>query len=65
MPIDIAKTVSKYHGQWVAYKSDRKTVTAHARTAKEALQKAKEAGYEKPILARIPGRILNYVGAAI
>ena len=63
MPIDITSVVKKYRGMWVAYKDDRKTVVGSGKTAKAALEKAKKAGYEDPILARIPSRVINYVGS--
>jgi Family of unknown function (DUF5678) len=62
MPINISSVVEKYRGLWVAYKNDRKTVVASGKTAKEALRKAKAAGYDMPILAHIPTRTLSYVG---
>jgi len=62
MLIDVTHVVEQYRGMWVAYKDDRKTVVASGKTAKIALKRAKEAGYSKPILARIPSRILNHIG---
>jgi hypothetical protein len=62
MSIDVSKVVAEYYGQWVAYADDRKTVIASGKTAKAALERARAAGYEAPILARIPSRVLNFIG---
>ncbi len=62
MPIDWTKIYKKYNGKWVALKNDEVTVIAHGKTAKEALQKAKETGYSDPILTRIPQRLESYIG---
>ena len=62
MAIDWTKIYEKYKGLWVALKDDEKTVVASGKTAKEALKKAQEKGYEKPIMFRVPIRIIPYVG---
>lgn len=63
MAIDWTKIYKKYKGLWVALRSDEKTVLASGKTAKEAWQKARESGYEKPILTRMPRKILPYAGS--
>lgn len=62
MAIDWTKIFKKYKGLWVALKTDEKTVVASGKTAKEAWQKAQKSGYKKPILTRMPSRIVPYVG---
>lgn len=54
MPIDWTKIYKKYKGLWVAMQNDEQTVVASAKTAKEAWEKAKTEGCEKPILAYMP-----------
>lgn len=62
MAVDWTKIFKKYKGLWVALKDDEKTVVSSGKTAKEAWNKAKEAGYEKPILTKMPTKIVPYVG---
>ncbi len=64
MVIDWTKIYTKHKGLWVALKDDQKTVISAAKTAKEAWKKAREKGYEKPILFRVPTEIIAYVGEA-
>ena len=64
MAIDWTQIYKKYKGLWVALKDDEKTVIASGKTAKEAWEKAKKEGYEKPILFRVPNEIKAYVGGA-
>lgn len=60
--IDWTKIYKKYKGKWVALRSDEKTVIASGRGAKEAWRKAQEKGFEKPILAKMPRKLIPYVG---
>lgn len=62
MAIDWTKIYKKYKGLWVALEDDEKTVISSGKTAKQALEKAKEKGYQMPILFRVPTEILPYVG---
>ena len=62
MPIDVSPIVKKYKGMWVAFKDDRKTVVASGKTAKTVLERAKKLGYKTPILARMPNRVISYIG---
>ena len=62
MAINWMNIYKKHKGQWVALKTDEKTVISSGSTLKEALNKAKKKGYEKPILTQVPDRIINYVG---
>lgn len=55
----------RYKGLWVALAQDEKTVLATAKTAKEAFSKAKKNGYQKPILTKMPQKLVNYVGSAL
>ena len=62
MAIDWSKIYKKYRGLWVALKDDEKTVIASGITAKEAWMKAHSKGYQKPILTRMPEKLVTYVG---
>lgn len=64
MVIDWTKIYKKYKGLWVALKDDEKTVIASGKTAKEAWDKARKEGHEKPILFRVPTKVMAYVGDA-
>jgi Family of unknown function (DUF5678) len=52
----------RYKGLWVAMKDDEQTVVASASTLKEAADKAKKQGYNKPILMRVPEEMTYFVG---
>lgn len=65
MAIDWTKIYKKYKGLWVALKSDEKTVITSGKTAKEAWEKAQKKGFDKPILARMPDRLVSYVGFGV
>jgi hypothetical protein len=63
MEINWVKIYKKYKGLWVALKNDETTVLASGKTAKEAWLKAQQKGYRKPILTRVPERVVSYVGS--
>lgn len=65
MAIDWTKIYKKYKGLWVALKSDEKTVVGSGKTAKEAWEKAQRAGYKRPIMTRMPPKIIPYVGFGV
>lgn len=52
----------KYAGSWVALKADEKTVITSASTAQEVFKKAKEKGFDKPIITRVPKELLPFAG---
>ncbi|MEK7125524.1 MAG: DUF5678 domain-containing protein [Patescibacteria group bacterium] len=62
MAINWTTIYKKYRGQWVALKSDEKTVVASGRTVKSVMAKAEKKGYKRSILMRLPTRIIPYVG---
>lgn len=62
MVIDWTKIYRKHKGLWVALKEDERTVVGKGRTAKKALENADKNGYQKPILFRVPTKIIPYVG---
>lgn len=63
--INWSSIYKKYKGLWVALARDEKTVLAAAKTAKEAFNKAKKEGYQKPILTKMPQTLINYVGSSL
>lgn len=63
MAIDWTKIYKKYKGLWVALKDDETTVVASGKTAKEALDTARNKGFNNPILHRVPTEVLPFVGA--
>jgi hypothetical protein len=62
MAIDWTKIYKKYKGLWVALLDDEQTVVGSGKTAKEAWEEAKRKGYKKPILTRMPEKLVTYVG---
>ncbi len=62
MAIDWTKIYQKYKGLWVALKEDEKTVITTGKTAREAWEKARRKGFQKPILTRMPKKLVPYVG---
>lgn len=62
MAIDWSKIYKKYRGLWVALLDDEKTVVGSGKTAKEAWIMAQKNGHEKPILTRMPEKLVTYVG---
>jgi len=62
MAIDWTKICKKYKGLWIGLKDDEKTVVASGKNVKEVMWKAKQKGYETPILFRVPTKIIPYVG---
>ncbi len=63
MAIDWSEICKKYKGLWVGLKDDEQTVVASGKTAKEVMDKAERIGYPKPILFRVPDRIIPYIGS--
>ena len=63
MAIDWTNIYKKYKGLWVALKNDEKTVVASGKTVKDVMIKSHKKGYEKPILFRVPAKIIPYIGA--
>lgn len=60
--IDWSKIYKKHKGLWIALAKDEITVLASGKTAKEAWDKALRKGYRKPIMTRMPERLITYVG---
>lgn len=63
--IDWSSIYKNYKGLWVALAQDEVTVLASGKTAKQAWDKARKSGYEKPILTKMPLELLTYVGFGV
>lgn len=65
MAIDWTNIYQQYRGLWVALKDDEQTVVACGKTVKEVMEEAEKNGCSKPILMRVPTRIIPYVGLGV
>lgn len=65
MAIDWTEICKKYKGLWVGLKKDEKTVVASGKTVKAVMEEAKSKGYPKPILLKVPTKIMPYVGGFV
>lgn len=63
--IDWSGIYKKYRGLWVALAKDEQTVLASGKTAKEAWDKALGKGFRKPILTRMPERLIPFAGSCL
>jgi hypothetical protein len=61
-PTDLTPLYKKYKGQWVALKNDEVSVIAHGDKARAVQLAALDKGYKKPILFKVPTKLLPYVG---
>jgi hypothetical protein len=62
MTINRLNIFKKHKGQWVAFKSDRKTVVGSGEKAITALENARKNGFDNPILFRVPNEARSYIG---
>lgn len=62
MAINWTKNFKKYKGMWVAMKKDQVTVIASGKTAKQVLEEAREKGLSRPVLFKVPTKIIPYIG---
>lgn len=63
MAKDWTKIYKKYKGLWVALAKDEVTVISSHKTARLALEKARQEGCKTPILMRVPEDLKAFVGA--
>ena len=63
MSIDWTNIYKKYKGLWVALKDDEVTVITSGKTVKDVMNKSQKKGYTRPILFRVPTKIIPYIGA--
>lgn len=62
MAIDWTDIYKKYKGLWVALKDDEVTVIAIGKTVKDVMGQSQKKGFNKPILFKVPARIIPYIG---
>jgi hypothetical protein len=62
MAINWTPIFKKYKGKWVALKTDEVTVVGVGNTATEAWEAAQKKYYKKPILTKMPRKLIPYVG---
>lgn len=60
---DFISAQKKHAGKWVAFSRAKRKVVASGIKAKIALEKAQKAGVKKPILFRMPKRVMPFVGS--
>ena len=58
--IDWSPIYDKYKGLWVALKNDEETVIGSGENIKDAVQKAKDNGYDNPILFHVPDQLTYF-----
>lgn len=63
MAIDWTKLFKKYKGLWVALTEDEQTVVGSGKNAKSALEDAARHGIVRPILMKMPPKLVSYVGS--
>ena len=59
---DLTPLYKKYKGQWVDLKDDEVSVISHGEKAQAVWQDAVEKGFEKPIMFKVPSKLLPYIG---
>jgi hypothetical protein len=64
MSIDWTEIYKNYKGRWVALEDDEQTVVGNGESAREALDAARENGYEQPIVTRMPAVFSTFIGAS-
>ncbi len=62
--LDLTKVWEKYKGQWVAFDTKYNVISAN-KDAKEAYLKAKQKGFDRPILLNMPHENMPYFGSSI
>ena len=63
MAKDWTRIYKKYRGMWVALAEDEETVLGVGKTARAALESAKNKTKKPPFLTRMPENLSAYVGA--
>ena len=58
------KLYEHYKGLWVALKRDEETVIASGVSLKEAADKARQLGHNRPIMMHVPKELTYFVGGA-
>ncbi len=59
---NLSSIQKKYKGMWVAFTDDLSSVITASKDATTAYKKAKDKGYKKPTLFKVPEHIVPYIG---
>ena len=62
MAKDLTNIYKNYKGKWVALTSSDEVV-ASGKSIKVVVSKAEEKGVKKPILFKVPAKIVPYIGS--
>lgn len=64
--LDMTKVYKNYKGKWVALEGPTSNkVIASAKTLEEVLEKAKQKGFDLPVVTQIPKEVLPIAGLFI
>ena len=63
--MNLKKLIKKHGGKWVALNENSSKVVASSKSAKIVYQKARESGFEVPLLYKVPTRDIPYIGYAV
>jgi hypothetical protein len=63
MAKDFSEIYKNYKGQWVALTGDEEKVVASGKKVSSVLDEAKTKGVRKPILFKVPTKVIPYVGS--
>ena len=62
-PVKLSDILRSFEGKWVALKEPGSNeVVASAKTLDDVLKKAKQKGFDLPLVTQIPKRVLPIVG---
>lgn len=63
--LDMTQVYRHYKGKWVALEgAGSNRVVASAKTLEEVLKKAKQKGFDLPLVTQIPKKVLPIVGGS-
>ncbi len=54
IPVNLAKLLAPYKGEWIALSHDEQSVLGHGATIDDAVRQAKDRGESRPILIKAP-----------
>ena len=61
LPIDLAKLLKPYKGEWVALSQDEKRILGHGKSLDEALAAARKVEEGRPLLMKVPDESVGFV----
>lgn len=60
-PINLCPLIKDLNGEWVAFDDGYTKVIAHDKELEKVVEEAKEKGFEKPILLRVPDKFITQI----